>query len=256
MAWEGHPACRTSPSHHLCSLLSSLRCFSTLSPCDLPKQTSCRSSEPGNVSGSRRSWITAYAGRRCVSEGPRRWDKTLPLQGLGKHSPGGTRLGPGHCGMRGGTGVLQFPHVFMYALGHCEGGSAVAIVDASTPSRTSKTPGGEAHDILSHGGVALSTRTPCPAGPGGGALLGSHDRGYRRFCSACVVPCCPRLRPHASHLQDNDCPPPCVARSSAVSRLSALVSGQERHDPAASCDLPAAHPRGVPAACCLSWLWH
>src|SRR4029450_5408077 len=85
---------------------------------------------------------------------------------------------------RGRQVFLQCYGIFDYAMGYCDGGSAVDILDAPTPRRTPKPARGQARDNVSRWGIALSARPPGPACPCGGAYLGGVDRGNGGFRSA------------------------------------------------------------------------
>ena len=130
---------------------------------------------------------------------------------------------------RGAEVFLQCYSIFDYAMGYCDGGSAVDLLDAPTPSRLPKPPRGQARDNVSCWGFALSTRSPGPACPGGGAHLGRIDRGNGGFCSARFSAAFHRLRRHESDLQGGKSPTPRVSRSAAVSGMSAPVSGKDRY---------------------------
>src|SRR5438445_3851174 len=79
---------------------------------------------------------------------------------------------------------LQCYSIFDYAMGYCDGGSAVDLLDAPTPSRLPKPPRGQGRDNVSRRGFALSARPPGPACSCGGAHLGGVDRGNGGFSSA------------------------------------------------------------------------
>src|SRR4030095_15163484 len=92
------------------------------------------------------------------------------------HAPPG-RHKPGATFGRGGWQVfLQCCSLSDYAIDSCEGGSAVDILDAPTPSRPSQGPRGEKRARVSRWGFALSARPPGSACPRCGARLGCIDR--------------------------------------------------------------------------------
>src|SRR6266487_1112108 len=59
---------------------------------------------------------------------------------------------------RGAEVFLQCYSIFDYAMGYCDGGSAVDILDAPTPNRLPKPPRGQGRDNVSRWGFALSAR--------------------------------------------------------------------------------------------------
>src|SRR5205823_6116371 len=130
---------------------------------------------------------------------------------------------------RGAEVFLQCYSIFDYAMGYCDGGSAVDLLDAPTPSRLPKPPQGQARDNVSRWGFALSTRSPGPACPGGGAHLGRIDRGNGGFCSAHFSAAYRRSRIHESDLQGGKSPTPRVSRYAVVSGMPTPVSGKNRY---------------------------
>ena len=157
---------------------------------------------------------------------------------------------------RGAEVFLQCYSIFDYAMGYCDGGSAVDILDAPTPSRLPKPPRGQARDNVSRRGFALSARPPGPACPGGGAYLGGVDRGNGGGRSAHFSAACHRPRRHESDHQGGKSPTPRLSRSAAVPGMPAPVPGQDRYCAAWSWDFPSANQLYVAAGFHRPWLWH
>ena len=148
---------------------------------------------------------------------------------------------------RGAEVFLQCYSIFDYAMGYCDGGSAVDILDAPTPNRLPKPPRGQGRDNVSRWGFALSARPPGPACSCGGAYLGGVDRGNGGCRSAHFSAAFHRPRRHESDLQGGKNPTPCVSRSAAVSGMPAPVPGKERYYVAWSWGFPSANQLYVPA---------
>jgi hypothetical protein len=151
---------------------------------------------------------------------------------------------------------LQFCSISDYAIDSFEGGSAVDIPDAPTPSRTSQAPRGEKRDMVSRWGFALSARPPGSAYPRCGARLGCIDRGHHGFGRARFAAAFHRLRRHESAFQGGKRPASCVSRSSAVSSMPAPVPGKNWYCAAWSWDFPSPNRFYVSAGFHLPWLWH
>jgi hypothetical protein len=151
---------------------------------------------------------------------------------------------------------LQFCSISDYAIDSCEGGSAVDILDAPTPSRPSQGPRGEKRDMVSHWGFALSACSPGSACPRCGACLGCIDRGNRGFGSARFAAAFHRLRRHESALQGGKSPTSRVSRSSAMSGMPAPVPGKNWYCAAWSWDFLSPNRFYVSAGFHLPWLWH